>query len=153
MALARKLRGGVSTVVLHVRVALLLALLPVLLWRRPVQQVIQLLTPRALPAPQTWDDVLRVHQAVQHLYYRRGLNAYGPCLRRSLTLYYFLTRLGYPVQVAMGATTRRGQLSAHAWLTLDGTPVLERDSVSPYKVMAVWGGMTTARDRHQGAAV
>lgn len=48
----------------------------------------------------------------------------GICLQRSLTRYYFLRRVGLPVQVHFGIqTTKRPdakRIVGHAWLTLDG---------------------------------
>ena len=132
--------NGSRTLRLHLLVVWLLATLPLRLWRRPVQAVIRDLTPRQVPASRApWTEVPRAQRAVERLFHRRGLNAYGPCLRRSLTLYYLLTRLGYPVRVALGATTHQGSLVAHAWLVLDGAPLLESDPVDRYAVMAIWG--------------
>lgn len=48
------------------------------------------------------------------------------CFKRTLTLYYFLSRLGLPVKVNLGI--RKGEeklLEGHGWLTLEGKPFKE----------------------------
>jgi hypothetical protein len=55
----------------------------------------------------------------------------GLCLRRSLTRYYFLRRMGLPVVLQFGARFASGkpdrEVSGHAWLTLNGQPYHEAD--------------------------
>src|SRR5215210_4919159 len=140
MSLAR-LRRAMSSALLHGRVAALLLAVPILLRVASVQQVVALLTPRHSGERRPWREVERVRRATDRLNRQRVLRAYGPCLRRSLTLYYFLSRLGYPVRVALGADVRSGSLVAHAWLTLEGEPVLEPGAVERYTLMAEWGGV------------
>ena len=146
----RKLRRVPRSVWLHGRIAAFLMVFPVLVRTFPIQRVVDVLTPRPTQVRPTRPrpDVERVQWAVDRLYMRRPLRSYGPCLRRTLTLYYFVTRLGYPVKVALGAYVRDGQLQAHAWLTLDGQPFLERGTVEQYAVMAEW---PREQDRPHGA--
>lgn len=64
----------------------------------------------------------------------------GYCLRRSLTRFYFLRRVGVPVIVHFGARhTGKGQvglLDGHAWLTLDGQPYHEfHENLDSFAVM------------------
>jgi hypothetical protein len=125
---------------LCLRVVAVLLALRVLLRVCSVQRAIAVLTPVGPRERRPWSEVARVARITDALYWRRPLQAYGPCLRRSLTLYYFLTRLGYPAKVAFGVRLDGGRLVAHAWLTLDGKPLLERDSVAGYAVMSEWGG-------------
>lgn len=125
---------------LHARVALVLLVLPLALRHWPVQQVVRRLTPTVRPAPAPWGEAERAALAVDRLFNRRPLRHYGPCLRRSLTLYYLLSRLGYPVRVALGAYPAPDGLQAHAWLTLDARPIFEAFPVERYALMAEWGG-------------
>lgn len=53
----------------------------------------------------------------------------GLCLRRSLTRFYFLRRMGVPVVLQFGAKFVSGkpdrEVTGHAWLTLNGQPYYE----------------------------
>lgn len=53
----------------------------------------------------------------------------GICLRRSLLRYYFLRRVGLPVQIVFGARLKSDQegggIGGHAWLTLNGDSYYE----------------------------
>ena len=55
----------------------------------------------------------------------------GLCLRRSLTRYHFLRRIGVPVVLQFGAKFVAGKpdrdVTGHAWLTLNGRPYSEAD--------------------------
>jgi hypothetical protein len=55
-----------------------------------------------------------------------SVSAKGNCLPRSLALYYFATRCGFPVCLCCGVRRMRNNLEGHAWLTLHGKPFLER---------------------------
>ena len=59
------------------------------------------------------------------------------CLPRTLTLYYFATRSGYPVRVHCGIQRHGDNLQGHAWLSLYGCPFLENDDPMPHYVI-VW---------------
>jgi hypothetical protein len=148
-----RLRRIPRSLLLHARVAGLLLCLPVLLRWKTVQQAVLLLTPRSTCKPQPWREVERVNWAVDRLYQRPLLRSYGPCLRRSLTLYYFLRRQGYPVRVALGAYLQDGALIAHAWLTLHGKPFLEPASVARFAAMAEWGGAGDGDTNQDGAPI
>jgi hypothetical protein len=49
----------------------------------------------------------------------------GNCFPRSLTLYYFAWRSGYPVQFHCGVRMGYLNLEGYAWLTLNGEPFYE----------------------------
>lgn len=71
----------------------------------------------------------------------RGLSrrAGGNCLERSLVLYRFLSRLNAdPVLIAgMG---KSGEFIGHAWVEVDGQPLLESpQSLAPYAEVARFG--------------
>jgi hypothetical protein len=49
------------------------------------------------------------------------------CLKRGITLFYLLAAARHPVTLAIGVRRASdGELQAHAWLTDQGTPYLER---------------------------
>lgn len=52
-------------------------------------------------------------------------NEKGNCFPRSLALYWFARRLGYPVLFHCGVRKEVSNLDGHAWLTLDRQPFHE----------------------------
>ncbi len=52
-------------------------------------------------------------------------NKKGNCFPRSLALYWFARRLGYPVLFHCGVRKESSNLDGHAWLTLDRLPFHE----------------------------
>lgn len=52
-------------------------------------------------------------------------NAKGNCFPRSVTLYRYARRAGFPVRLHCGVRKSHGILDGHAWLTLDGSPFHE----------------------------
>ena len=67
----------------------------------------------------------------------------GLCLRRSLTRYHFLRRVGLPVVLQFGAKFVGGKpdrnITGHAWLTLKGAPYHEADeNWRGFTVMLRW---------------
>ena len=58
------------------------------------------------------------------------------CLPRSLVLFRFLRRWGYPVSLHIGMAPSKGAFAGHAWLELQGVPFAERsDPREVYKTM------------------
>jgi hypothetical protein len=136
---APDVRQRLRTAALRLKIILFLLGLPVLLRVLSVRRTVSWLTPPRPCARRSPTEIKRVVAAVDRLYLRRPLRHYGPCLRRSLTLYAFLQRRGLPVRVALGAYPNANGLVAHAWLTLHGKPVYEPNSVERYALMAEWG--------------
>jgi hypothetical protein len=52
-------------------------------------------------------------------------NKKGNCFPRSLALYWFARRVGYPVRFHCGVRKEVSNLAGHAWLTLDHQPFHE----------------------------
>ena len=50
------------------------------------------------------------------------------CLRQSLLLYGWLRRQGLQPQLHLGIADRNGPFQAHAWVELEGTPLLSLDT-------------------------
>ncbi|MBI5789362.1 MAG: lasso peptide biosynthesis B2 protein [Candidatus Schekmanbacteria bacterium] len=61
------------------------------------------------------DTILELEKFI----YRRN------CFKRTLSLYYFLKRIGLPVQVNLGVRKKQDELEGHGWLTLHGQPYCE----------------------------
>lgn len=67
---------------------------------------------------------------VETLIRYRIFQRYGKCLLRSLILFRFLRRQGWPVEIHFGVRkTAEGMadITGHSWLVLDGEPFLEAD--------------------------
>lgn len=109
----------------RVRVLAVLAVLPLGLRLASTTRVVAALTPRAL-GPERPYLLASTVQWVDRVVDLRPFRYWGHCLRRSLTLYYAATRMGYPVRIAVGVRREGAGLSGHGWLELDGLPFLER---------------------------
>ncbi len=108
---------------LFIRVWLLLSLLSPLIRLLKLPHLLQLLSPQRI-TPEHWpaDQVVGFTDTIlgqESFIYRRN------CLKRTLSLYYFLSRLGLPVQVNLGVRKGGGKLEGHGWLSLEGKPYLE----------------------------
>ena len=64
--------------------------------------------------------------------WRLSVSGKGNCLPRSLALYYFATRCGFPVCLCCGVRRMGNTLEGHAWLTLLKRPFLERGNPESY---------------------
>ena len=53
-------------------------------------------------------------------------NPKGSCLPRSLVLFGFAQRCGFPVKIHFGVRGLDTGMVGHAWLTLEGTPFVEK---------------------------
>jgi len=74
----------------------------------------------------------------------RIFQRYGKCLLRSLILFRFLRRQGWPVEIHFGVRKtgpadagnpdagNSGDITGHSWLVLDGEPFLENDEICGY---------------------
>lgn len=90
----------------------------------------------SLPTLLRWFDArpaarpAAVHQVDQVVPFTDALlrRVYGPdyCIPRSLVLFRFLRRWGYPARFHIGMAREDGELGGHAWLALHGQPFAER---------------------------
>jgi hypothetical protein len=92
----------------------------------PLPRILEELTPVHLPpvamtAPEIW-QVVRLVEA----FCRRTRVMPDTCLHRALTRYALLRRSGHAAKFVMGMDPRvRDDLTAHAWVELDGAPFQE----------------------------
>lgn len=98
-----------------------------LLMRLPLRKVQSLIEPSRPPRSRpTEERVAREVELVSEVLrlgwplVRRG------CLIHGVTHYYFLRRIGEPVELAFGMEVRETSHDGHCWLTRDGEPFLER---------------------------
>lgn len=92
----------------------------------PLPQLLEELTPALPPTPLvTLSELGRALRVVEALCRRSHLIP-DTCLYRALTRYTLLRRSGYAAQFIMGMDPRpREDLTAHAWVELDGAPYRE----------------------------
>jgi hypothetical protein len=57
------------------------------------------------------------------------------CLRRSLTLYRTLTRIGHPVEIHFGVLKDEKNFTGHSWVTIAGQPVADTTRSARFKVV------------------
>lgn len=118
------MRSHIARLWWRLRMMGVLAALPLALRLTSAGRVAAALTPRTIgpPRPDLLDDTARWVDRIVDL---RPFRFWGHCLRRSLTLYYAATRMGYPVRIAVGVRYEHDSLSGHGWLELHGVPFLE----------------------------
>ncbi|MHB0871726.1 MAG: lasso peptide biosynthesis B2 protein [Chloroflexota bacterium] len=92
-----------------------------------VKRLVRWLTPAIAPPAVELAEIQRVVRHVDGVMRRAPILLFGHCLLRSLTLYYFCTRLGYPVRIAFGIRRKPcGGMDGHGWLVLEGRTFMER---------------------------
>ena len=98
---------------------------PLMRWL-PLPRVMALLDP-GLARTRASAGSLAVHLRVAEGVFRNARRRLGSnCMRRSLVLFRFLRRLGFPAVIVFGIKRNGGgELDGHAWIELDGVPVLE----------------------------
>jgi len=116
---------GRVDIVLLGRVLVMLAAINVGLALVKVNQLVRWLTPASMPPAHDLAGVVVVVRHVDGVLRRLPTLPHGRCLVRSLILYYFCTRLGYPVQISFGICRRRDGVDGHGWLVLDDRPFME----------------------------
>lgn len=116
----------------------LLAFIPVLwglhaglalLGYRRMRNLVERLSRHAAPAPASTADV----EAARDLARLTAIASHyalgdASCLRRSLLLYGLLRRRGWQPSLLLGVTGQEGRMSAHAWVELADTRLLDSDA-------------------------
>jgi len=122
--------GAIADLYLLMHIFLFAVSVPALL-RLNISRLQWVLEPDELPTPV---DPARVQKITS--YVKLLMNADMPfirpgCLTRGITLYYFLKRSGVDLSLSFGLGKVEGQYVGHCWLTLNGTPYLERRDPRP----------------------
>ena len=77
--------------------------------------------------------------ALSRLLARSGAMSQGTCYERSLLAYRFLCRHGADPRLVVAVRSDGGAVTAHAWVTVGGTPVDETEAVEGFVPVVVYG--------------
>jgi hypothetical protein len=119
-----------ATLQLTAEAIALRAAIPVLLRLWPLDRVLRTLVVEGTRWPST-AELLSEVERVSDLLTRRLPLTRSACLQRSLMRYGLLRRHGLEPRFLIGVRAAGGSdgFEAHAWLTLDGAPIMERKRV------------------------
>jgi hypothetical protein len=84
-------------------------------------------------------DLAKVVTLSQLLARRRPPLSNHRCMERSLLAYRYLSALGADPQLVVAMAAGADGLEGHAWVTVDGVPVDEAESVARYVPLVVYG--------------
>lgn len=114
-------------VLLLCQVLLLTSVLRVLLRWVKLPRLLQWLTPTEMPEYPDQESLSIISRYGRSVLSRFPSNPRGSCLIRSLSLYGFGRRYGFPVFFHCGVRRTNTELTGHAWLSLDGKAFEETD--------------------------
>ena len=100
-----------------------------------LHKLLDLLTTSRVPSSPDPATFQKLVWYVSGVLRRFPTNPKGNCLSRSLTMYFFGIRYGFPLQFHCGIRQVEGVLKGHAWLSLRGEPILEPNN--PFDTYAV----------------
>ena len=96
--------------------------------------VLAQLEPRTIAYARTWQEIDRVRRLSAVVVYHLPIaSSFGACLKLALVRYALLRRRGLPVTFHLGLRVEREGLLGHAWLSLHGRPLWERQDPSAYR--------------------
>jgi Transglutaminase-like superfamily len=123
---------------LATRVGAWLCVLP-LRWRAyGLTSVLERIGPAGRPRPESSseiDSTIRVVRRVAALRLFRLPIFPRTCLREALALYHVLSHAGQPVEFCVGVRKCEGDLLAHSWVSLHGTPIVPADRECGFKLL------------------
>jgi hypothetical protein len=88
--------------------------------------------PKPVPDTRSLDQRLEIALSVSRMVATAA--NYGPyrasCLKRSLTSWWLLQRMGIAAKLIIGVNKHDGNLNAHAWVEYHGNKLLEADNIT-----------------------
>jgi hypothetical protein len=115
---------GPSDVWLGIRMVAWSAVLPALKRLVPLHVLTRLMWPRRRAARRS-ERVSTVTFFAGRIYRVRPFLRRDNCLERSLLNYRFLAREGMQPRLVLGAQRSEGEVRGHAWVTIDGRPIMD----------------------------
>jgi hypothetical protein len=134
---------SLSQFVLAARVGAWLSALPIVLRTRTLPLLLEQLAASA-ERPRSGNP-LDLNEAVQVVVRVCRMRIFRlpvfprPCLRRALALYYFLGRMGYPIEIHFGVRKDGRDLHGHSWVTLQGKLLRERNPTEAFSTIYSYG--------------
>lgn len=116
---------------LFVQILLTLIIIPRQIKRESLPDLLRKLDPGVSPSAGTPERLNKTVGFVDTLLKYRFLQKYGKCLLRSLVLFKFLRRQGWPVEIHFGVRRtddEKDGITGHSWLVLSGELFLETES-------------------------
>ena len=117
-----------TPLILRIHIWLLAAVIPLLIKTLSLKRLLRLMTPKArcnLYKSITPEQITQmVHNRLRRPRHMRN----RPCLRKGLTLFYFLRLVGAPAKIHVAVhtpTASSKRIRAHCWVVLDGAAVTE----------------------------
>lgn len=107
------------------QVIILTGILRFLLRWVTLPRILNWLTPKMVSTTLNPDAMAITAQYARGILRRFPSNPRGSCLVRSLTLYHFGRRFGYPVHFHCGVHRADGEFKGHAWLSVNREPFWE----------------------------
>ena len=115
---------GPSDVWLGIRMVAWSAVLPALKHLVPLHVLTRMMWPRRRSATRS-DRASTVTFLARRIYRVRPFLRRDNCLERSLLTYRFLAREGGQPRLVLGAQKSDGAIRGHAWVTIDGRPIMD----------------------------
>ncbi len=112
---------------LLVRMACVAAVLPLFIRALSLPRLVRLFDPGRGPAVDPPPDPQPIVDLADGLLRREIGPFHTNCVNRSLLLFYFLGKAGYPTVIYFGISRRDDGLAGHCWLEHRGEPVAEGD--------------------------
>lgn len=113
----------------------MLTFLPGKIRRLSLPDFLGQLDPGVAPGPRDQDRLTKTVGFTDSLLRYRVFQRYGKCLLRSLVLFKFLRRDGWPVEIHFGvrkANEGETDITGHSWLVLEGEQFLESEHLGTY---------------------
>ena len=114
--------------VLRIHIWLLAAAIPVLIKLMPLKKLLRLMTPKAQCDLYKSITTEQIAEMVHHRLRRPRRMRNRSCLRKGLTLFYFLRLVGAPAKIRIAVhtpTAESKRIRAHCWVVLDGLAMTE----------------------------
>ena len=111
-----------SDVLLYLSILSWAVLLPLLIRRHGMKELLEFMSPRRIRARRRTRRIV----VFVNWWLNRNILMFRPtCLNRSLLLYRFLTMEGLPVRIHYGIRKAENGPDGHSWLTLNSKPFLQ----------------------------